>query len=124
MSILSIDLFITLDGVYQAPGGPDEDREGRFESGGWPGAYFDDETGEAIGAGINGMDALLLGRKTYDIAERRLYLAFVSIPGDNPPRVTLTDLGWCGAYGPRLARRPSLNASMGPSMKASWACVG
>lgn len=67
MGILSVDLFITLDGVYQAPGGPDEDREGGFEFGGWQAAYFDDETGEAIGAGINRMDALLLGRKTYDI---------------------------------------------------------
>ena len=56
MGILSVDLFITLDGVYQAPGGPDEDREGGFEFGGWQGAYFDDETGEAIGAGINRMD--------------------------------------------------------------------
>jgi dihydrofolate reductase len=67
MGILSVDLFITLDGVYQAPGAPDEDGEGGFEFGGWQGAYFDDETGEAIGAGINRMDALLLGRKTYDI---------------------------------------------------------
>ena len=67
MGILSVDLFITLDGVYQAPGGPDEDREGGFEFGGWQGAYFDEESGESIGAGINRMDALLLGRKTYDI---------------------------------------------------------
>jgi dihydrofolate reductase len=67
MGILSVDLFITLDGVYQAPGGPDEDREGGFQFGGWQGAYFDDETGAAIGAGIDRMDALLLGRKTYDI---------------------------------------------------------
>lgn len=67
MGIISVDLFITLDGVYQAPGGPDEDREGGFEFGGWQGAYSDDESGEAIRAGIDRMDALLLGRKTYDI---------------------------------------------------------
>ena len=67
MGIISADLFITLDGVYQAPGGPDEDREGGFEFGGWQAPYFDDESGEAIGAGIERMDALLLGRKTYDI---------------------------------------------------------
>ena len=67
MGLLSVDLFITLDGVYQAPGGPEEDPEGGFAFGGWQGAYFDDETGEAIMAGINRMDALLLGRKTYDI---------------------------------------------------------
>ena len=67
MGIISVDLFITLDGVYQAPGGPDEDREGGFAFGGWQAPYFDDESGEAIGAGIDRMDALLLGRKTYDI---------------------------------------------------------
>jgi dihydrofolate reductase len=67
MGIISVDLFITLDGVYQAPGGPDEDREGGFEFGGWQGAYSDDEVGAAIGAGIDRMDALLLGRRTYDI---------------------------------------------------------
>jgi dihydrofolate reductase len=67
VGIISVDLFITLDGVYQAPGGPDEDREGGFEFGGWQAPYFDTESGEAIGAGIDRMDALLLGRKTYDI---------------------------------------------------------
>jgi len=67
MGIVQLDLFITLDGVYQAPGGPDEDREGGFGFGGWQGAYFDDESGQAIGAGIERLDALLLGRKTYDI---------------------------------------------------------
>ena len=67
MGILAVDLFITLDGVYQAPGGPDEDREGGFEFGGWQGPYFDDESGAVIGAGIDRIDALLLGRKTYDI---------------------------------------------------------
>lgn len=80
MGILSVDLFITLDGVYQAPGGPDEDREGGFEFGGWQGAYFDDETGKAIGAGINRMDALLLGRKTYDI-----FAGFWPTQGDDDP---------------------------------------
>lgn len=67
MGIISVDLFITLDGVYQAPGGPEEDREGGFELGGWQGPYLDEESGEAIRAGIDRMDALLLGRKTYDI---------------------------------------------------------
>jgi dihydrofolate reductase len=78
MGILSVDLFITLDGVYQAPGGPEEDREGGFEFGGWQAAYSDDETGEAIVAGINRMDALLLGRRTYDI-----FAAFWPTRGDD-----------------------------------------
>ena len=67
MGIIQVDLFLTLDGVYQGPGGPDEDRSGGFELGGWQGAYFDDESGATIGAGIERIDALLLGRRTYDI---------------------------------------------------------
>jgi dihydrofolate reductase len=67
MGIIAVDLFISLDGVYQAPGGPDEDREGGFEYGGWQAPYFDDESGAAIGADIERLQALLLGRKTYDI---------------------------------------------------------
>ena len=67
MGKLSLDLFITLDGVYQAPGGPDEDPEGGFAFGGWQAAYSDDDAGQAIMANIDVMDALLLGRKTYDI---------------------------------------------------------
>lgn len=80
MGILSVDLFITLDGVYQAPGGPDEDLEGGFKFGGWQAAYSDDETGGAIVEGINRMDALLLGRKTYDI-----FAAYWPTRGDNDP---------------------------------------
>jgi dihydrofolate reductase len=67
MGTIAADLFITLDGVYQAPGAPDEDREGGFEFGGWQGAYIDEGTNDAVGAGIERMDALLLGRRTYDI---------------------------------------------------------
>lgn len=80
MGILSLDLFITLDGVYQAPGGPDEDLEGGFKFGGWQWAYSDDESGEAILAGIYRMDALLLGRKTYDI-----FAAYWPTRGDDDP---------------------------------------
>jgi dihydrofolate reductase len=67
LGIISANLFTTLDGVYQAPGGPDEDHDGGFEFGGWQGPYSDDEVGEAISVGIDRMDALLLGRRTYDI---------------------------------------------------------
>lgn len=61
------NLFITLDGVYQAPGGREEDPEGSFAFGGWQAPVSDDEAGADIAAGIGRMDALLLGRKTYDI---------------------------------------------------------
>lgn len=102
MGIISADLFITLDGVFQAPGGPDEDHEGGFELGGWQGAYFDDESGEVIGAGIDRLDALLLGRKTYDIfagywpnQSDPIAQKFNAIPKFVVSR-TLTDPSWAG----------------------------
>jgi dihydrofolate reductase len=67
MGRIEIDLFTTLDLVAQAPGGPEEDPEGGFTFGGWQAPFPDDIVGEQIGAGIAAMDALLLGRKTYDI---------------------------------------------------------
>ncbi|WP_353813469.1 dihydrofolate reductase family protein [Agromyces sp. SYSU T00266] len=67
MGILAVDLFITLDGVYQAPGAAEEDPEGGFAFGGWQAPYIDEKSGEVIGAGIDRLDALMLGRTTYDI---------------------------------------------------------
>ena len=67
MGTISLDLFLTLDGVYQGPGGAEEDTSGGFTLGGWQAAFADSESGSAIMAGINQMDALLLGRRTYDI---------------------------------------------------------
>ena len=58
--------FISLDGVMQAPGGPDEDRDGGFAYGGWTAPYFDDKAGELMASQMKPAD-LLLGRKTYDI---------------------------------------------------------
>lgn len=62
-----IDLFTTLDGVAQAPGGPDEDLSNGFRFGGWQAPYSDAVLGQSILAGIEQLDALLLGRRTYDI---------------------------------------------------------
>lgn len=59
--------FVTLDGVMQAPGGPEEDKDGGFQHGGWQGAYFDEETGEEIDRFMDTPFDMLLGRKTYDI---------------------------------------------------------
>jgi dihydrofolate reductase len=67
MGELVVNMFASLDGVIQGPGGPDEDREGGFEQGGWQAPYFDEESGNAITAQIMRMEALLLGRKTYEI---------------------------------------------------------
>ena len=62
-----IDLFTTLDGVAQAPGGPDEDTDGGFAFGGWQAPLLDETVGAQVAEGIQTMDALLLGRRTYDI---------------------------------------------------------
>lgn len=58
---------VTLDGVMQGPGAPDEDRSGGFEHGGWAMPYFDEVMGEAAGDGMGSAGGLLLGRMTYEI---------------------------------------------------------
>jgi len=58
--------FITLDGVMQAPGGPEEDPSGGFQYGGWSFPYFDEVAGQEMGKQMEPAD-LLLGRKTFDI---------------------------------------------------------
>lgn len=60
-------VFVSLDGVMQAPGGPTEDPTGGFAQGGWLPAFFDEEVGAAIDAFFRPPYALLLGRRTYDI---------------------------------------------------------
>ena len=67
MRKIIVSTFLTLDGVMQAPGGPDEDPESGFPHGGWQKPTSDDEVGEAIGGWYEDTDAMLLGRKTYDI---------------------------------------------------------
>ncbi|MBV8685710.1 MAG: dihydrofolate reductase [Alphaproteobacteria bacterium] len=59
--------FVSLDGVMQAPGAPEEDRSGGFALGGWMAGYFDAAVGERIEALFDGPFDLLLGRRTYDI---------------------------------------------------------
>jgi len=59
--------FVSLDGVMQAPGGPEEDPTGGFKYGGWTAPYFDDVLGQAVGDLHSRPFDLLLGRKTYEI---------------------------------------------------------
>ncbi|HVV26280.1 MAG TPA: dihydrofolate reductase family protein [Candidatus Saccharimonadales bacterium] len=59
--------FISLDGVMQAPGGPDEDTSGGFKYGGWTVPYSDEASGQLMGEQMSMPFDLLLGRKTYDI---------------------------------------------------------
>ncbi|HET7030214.1 MAG TPA: dihydrofolate reductase family protein [Candidatus Limnocylindrales bacterium] len=64
---LTASMMVSLDGVYQGPGGPDEDRRGGFERGGWTAAYGDPEGWPWLLEWFGRADALLLGRKTFDI---------------------------------------------------------
>jgi dihydrofolate reductase len=102
MGIIAADLFITLDGVYQAPGGRDEDREGDFAYGGWQAPFSDEAIGASIMRSIERTDALLLGRRTYDLfsaywpfqpPDDPVAAKFAAIPKYVLSR-TLTDPSW------------------------------
>jgi dihydrofolate reductase len=64
---LIVNEFLTLDGVMQGPGAPDEDRSGGFDKGGWQMGYGDDSTGEFVDASLQQAGSFLIGRRTYDI---------------------------------------------------------
>lgn len=103
---LTAMVFVTLDGVYQGGGGPDEDRRGGFDRGGWMGPLADEETGAFITQAYEQMDAMLLGRVTWDIWSA--YWPFHH--GDDPishgintvpryvPSTTLQDPAWAGTH--------------------------
>jgi dihydrofolate reductase len=67
MRKLSVTTFLTLDGVMQAPGGPEEDASDGFAYGGWSVSYWDDQMGQLMGDFMSQPFDLVLGRKTYDI---------------------------------------------------------
>jgi dihydrofolate reductase len=80
MRKITVNNSLTLDGVMQAPGRPDEDRRGGFEHGGWATPYFDSVMAEVAAAGAATETALLLGRRTYvDFAS-----VWPNMPDDNP----------------------------------------
>src|SRR5262252_932389 len=70
---------ITLDGVMQAPGGPEEDRTNGFTHGGWAMPFVDDAARQVIDKTITGEFDMLLGRRTYEI-----FAAYWPNQGDNP----------------------------------------
>jgi dihydrofolate reductase len=100
MRELIVNTFLTLDGVMQAPGGPEEDPSGSFEHGGWSFGYWDEEMERAMGELMSKPFDLVLGRKTYDIFAAHWPQS--DDPGAEPlnkatkhvASTTLTDLEW------------------------------
>jgi dihydrofolate reductase len=80
MRKLTINEQLSLDGVMQGPGGPDEDTSGGFKHGGWAMEYFDESMGKAADEGMGSSGGILLGRKTYEI-----FAAYWPHQGDDLP---------------------------------------
>jgi len=87
---LTTTTFVSVDGVMQGPGGPEEDRSGGFERGGWLVPHFDDETGQFMDQVFRRVDAFLLGRRTYEIFAGSW--GKMADPGANPVAVGLNTL--------------------------------
>jgi dihydrofolate reductase len=80
MRKLRVIEFLSLDGVMQAPGAPDEDTEGGFRHGGWQRPYFDDVLGAAAAEGMTATDTYVFGRKTYE----HMASFWPTAPSDDP----------------------------------------
>jgi dihydrofolate reductase len=100
MRELIVNTFLTLDGVMQAPGGPEEDPDGGFEHGGWSFGYWDEPMQRTMGELMSKPFDLVLGRKTYEIFAA--YWPHSDQPGAEPlnkatkhvASTTLTELEW------------------------------
>ncbi|RYV49898.1 dihydrofolate reductase family protein [Pengzhenrongella frigida] len=100
---LTLNVFLSLDGVMQGPGGPDEDRSGGFDQGGWVVPFVDEEFGAIVDAWFAQTDEILFGRTTYDMMHA--FWSQITDPDDvvatvlntRPKHVvstTLRDPGW------------------------------
>jgi dihydrofolate reductase len=80
MRMLRVIEFLSLDGVMQGPGSPQEDTEGGFRHGGWQRPYFDEVLGASAAEGMAATDSYLLGRKTYE----KMAAYWPTAPDDDP----------------------------------------
>src|SRR5918992_5541323 len=106
MRRLAVIEFVTLDGVMQGLGSPDEDRDGGFQYGGWGAPYGDEVLGKKAGEGLAATTAYLFGRKTYE----KMAAHWPHQPDEDPiaahlnatPKYvvsrTLTELDWAGSH--------------------------
>jgi len=102
---LTASMMLTLDGVYQGPGGSDEDRRGGFERGGWTAQHADPEMWPFLTSWFERADALLLGRKTWEIWEPYWPLHddnelghIINLLPKYVPSTTLKDPTWQGTH--------------------------
>ena len=101
MKLIATEM-LSVDGVYQGPGGPDEDRRDGFDRGGWTAPYGDEETWRFLTSVFERADALLLGRRTWEIFEG--YWPHhdagdpvshgINVLPKDVPSTTLKDPGW------------------------------
>lgn len=103
MRKIVVGAFVSLDGIMQAPGGPQEDPVGGFEYGGWAAPYFDEAMGEAVAEIFARPFDLLLGRKTYDIFAAH----WPYVDADDP-------------IGPLFDRVTKYVATRNPDLKLDW----
>ncbi len=112
MRKIVVSEFLTLDGVMQGPGSPDEDREGGFDQGGWQMPFNDEQVMKMVGDGIAATDAYLLGRKTYEIFARFWPNQsdddpFAAVLNSRPKYVVSTTLAGSYRHSPRTASSTS-----------------
>jgi dihydrofolate reductase len=103
---LIVTEYVTLDGVAQSPGQPDEDRDGGFDHGGWLAPLVGEQAPAAVFEQAASMDALLLGRRTYDIfagywptaPEENPFTGLLNrVPKYVASRASAEPLGWQGS---------------------------
>lgn len=104
-TLVTLQTFLTLDGVMQAPGGPEEDTSSGFEHGGWSVPYADEEFGAAVDGWFRRGEGYVLGRRTYDIFAG--YWPHVTDPDESPIAEKLNGL-------------PKYVASRTPDLPLEW----